>query len=166
MKPVPDLRLRRYSLWGFLALFVYTVSFTLPYDERMQGWQVFLLGICGFLTPQGWPWLANPFLWFACAVASASRGRAFFLAFLAFVFSLAFLLLFFIDSRTRSVPGPAYWCWVGSMAIAVMGSGWEAFATMPDTPGDETTSRWTESNDAAIASPETSSEEYTRETRA
>ena len=162
MKPVPDLRLRRYSLWGFLALLVYTISFALPFDERMQGWQVFLLGLCGFLTPQGWPWLANPFLWFACAVAGDSRRRAFFLAFLAFVFALAYLLLFIIDSRARSVPGPAYWCWVGSMTIAVMGSGWEAFAAVPDTPGNEASTRWQETTGAVIASAETSSEEYRR----
>jgi hypothetical protein len=168
MKRVPDFRLRRFPAWAAFALLIYAIAFVLPYDQRTWGWQMFLLGLYVFYLPLGWPWLANPFFWFACGNARSSPATAFVLACISLVAALAFLPLFFFSGGFDSGnwPGPAYWCWTGSMAIAVVGSGFDLFVRPVPPRGGEASTRWPETSAERIPSPETPSEEYTHEPRA
>lgn len=162
MKRVPDFRLRRYPAWPLLALVVYAISFLLPFGAGFFGWHVFYLGASVFLLPYGWPWLANPLLWFACGLARSAQVTAFVLSCLALIASCSYLTLVLDEPHANNWPGPAYWCWTASMGIALVGSARELVRTRTLSPSDEVGTRWTESTAARIHSPETPSEEYTR----
>ena len=162
MDRVPDFRLRRYPRWPLFALVMYAIAFILPYDERIWGWQMFLLGAYIFYLPFGWPWLANPLLWFACGLARSSQVTAFVLSCLALIASGSFAFLILGEPHANFWPGPAYFCWTASMGIALAGTTRELVRSRTLPRRDDASDHWTESAVARIPSPETPSEEYTR----
>jgi len=142
--------LTRLPRWVLLVLLVYALSFALPHDERNKGWHLFVLGLLYFYLPWGWPWLANPLLWVSLRASWLSPLLSFLFAGLSLVMAASFLIVLYL-SEIKEMPGPAYWVWLGSMAIATLGSGAQYYFTHP---GADTNRPQPYPDTRRIASPE------------
>ena len=133
MKPHRDVHKRQTPARVGLPVVLYGLSFLLPFVDGAYGWQLFVAGAVYFWTPAGWPWLANPLVWAALYVAEEHPDGSLQLSGLALVLGLSFLL-FSLPNVRGFPPCPAYWCWVGSMALLVLGNARELFLAQRRLP--------------------------------
>jgi hypothetical protein len=105
----------RSTHWLFISLALYAVSFVAPYQSDTPGAVMFYGGlIFCWLIPYTYAWWANPIYWYALVLAHLKKWPN------CASFSLVATMLagLHLPGRRDDGPlGPAFFLWVGSMAV-------------------------------------------------
>jgi hypothetical protein len=102
-----------------LSFAMFVVAFGAPYDASTRGFSMFLAGLfwCWLITATS-PWWANVLYWIA--LRYYFRGEMLAAAIVGLLAAALGSTWAFMDSH--AIEAPAFWLWMGSMAMLGVGS--------------------------------------------